>query len=194
MEAAVRGFGGDVARTPASCRSGTDRVAWAARSWEDVEAVLNVQGDEPLVDPAALRRLAREILRPGVEMATLAAPAGDEVAADPHAVQVVRDLAGNALYFSRSDVPHRRAPGPAPRLLHVGVYAYRRTTLLRLASLEPTPLERTEGLEQLRALEHGIPIRVLLVDRAHPGVDTPADARRVERLLLEQAAGSDARR
>ena len=117
---------------------------------------------------------------------TLAAPAQDHEIDDPNAVKVVLDRQGYALYFSRAAIPYARTDGGiADRavLKHIGIYGYQRPALLQLASLEPTPLERSEKLEQLRALENGLRIRVLLVERAAPGVDTEGDLERVERLL-----------
>ncbi|MEM8929891.1 MAG: 3-deoxy-manno-octulosonate cytidylyltransferase [Acidobacteriota bacterium] len=203
---AVREFGGDVEMTPEDCVSGTDRIAWAARRW-DCDGVINIQGDEPLIDVDGVARLA-ELLGedPSVEMATLAAPFADGTAADtplaerhadPNAVKVVTALDGRALYFSRAPIPFPRDGATnasvAPRL-HVGVYAYRRDILLRLAELAPTGLERTESLEQLRALEHGITIHVLDLDHpAAPGVDTPDDLARVETLLRHRGAIPDPR-
>jgi 3-deoxy-manno-octulosonate cytidylyltransferase (CMP-KDO synthetase) len=106
--------------------------------------------------------------------------------ANPNAVKVVLARDGSALYFSRSPIPYPRGEGGAAPLKHVGVYGYQRDALLRLAGLEPTPLERGESLEQLRALENGIPIRVLIVDRASIGVDTAEDLERVEKILTER--------
>ncbi len=184
IAAAVRGFGGDCEMTPESCTSGTDRIAWAARGWPDVAAVVNVQGDEPMVDPAAVSRLAQHLLEhPDEEMATLATLASPAELDDPHAVKVVLDRDGYSLYFSRAPIPFPRHPGGAAPLRHLGLYGYRRDTLLRLAALPPSPLERSESLEQLRALENGIRLRVLLVESGAPGVDTEEDAARVERLL-----------
>ncbi|HVS13092.1 MAG TPA: 3-deoxy-manno-octulosonate cytidylyltransferase [Thermoanaerobaculia bacterium] len=184
---AVLAFGGECEMTPAGCPTGTDRVAWAARGW-DAAAVINVQGDEPLLDPAHVDLLAR-LLRasPEVEMATLAAPADPGDLADPAKVKVVCDRAGRALYFSRAAIPHARDGGVPPALRHVGIYAYRRDVLLRLADLDRTPLERCEALEQLRALEHGIGIRVLEVEHHGFGVDTEADLARAEALLAGTA-------
>ncbi len=182
VEAAVRGFGGNVEMTPADCASGTDRIAWAARRWE-AAAVVNVQGDEPLLDGAAIARLAQHLVEhPEVPMVTLAAPAREEEFASPDVVKVVTARDGTALYFSRAPIPFARLDGAAP-LKHIGIYGYQRETLLELAALEPTPLERTESLEQLRALENGIPIRVLEVEKAWPGVDTMADLEAVRELL-----------
>jgi 3-deoxy-manno-octulosonate cytidylyltransferase (CMP-KDO synthetase) len=179
---AVEAFGGRWELTPADCPSGTDRIAWAARGW-DCQAVVNVQGDW-ILDPELIGTLARHLAaHPEDPMATLAVPArpGDE--AQPSVVKVVADLAGRALYFSRAGIPFRRQPGGPPSLRHLGIYGYRRETLLHLASLPPTPLETAESLEQLRALEHGVPIRVLVVEGDALGVDTPDDLARAEAAL-----------
>jgi 3-deoxy-manno-octulosonate cytidylyltransferase (CMP-KDO synthetase) len=192
IAAAVEEFGGSCQLTPAECASGTDRIAWAARGWR-AAAVVNVQGDEPLIDPEVIGRLARWLReRPGDPVVTCAAPAAAGEFEDPNAVKVVLGAGGAALYFSRAAIPYpRRPPGgeaaagieAARPLKHLGIYGYQRRALLALAALAPTPLETTEALEQLRALEHGIPIRVLVVERAAPGVDTPEDLARVEALL-----------
>jgi 3-deoxy-manno-octulosonate cytidylyltransferase (CMP-KDO synthetase) len=187
---AVEAFGGRWEMTPADCASGTDRIAWAARSGgalAEAAAVVNIQGDEPLIDPAAVSRLALHLREtPADPVVTLAAAALPEELGNPNAVKVVTSLAGYALYFSRSPIPYPRHPsedaGFRP-LKHLGIYGYQREALLRLAALPPSPLERSESLEQLRALENGIAIRVLLTERASPGVDTREDLDRVERLL-----------
>lgn len=186
---AVAGFGGDVELTPDACSSGTDRIAWAARSWDGVEAVVNVQGDEPLIDPEAVGRVARHLVEhPEDPMVTLAAPALTEEWYHPSAVKVVTTISGHALYFSRSRIPYPQVPkAPGARALkHIGLYGYRLETLLELSRLPPSPLEQAESLEQLRALENGISIRVLLTERSSPGVDTREDLERVERLLAEE--------
>jgi 3-deoxy-manno-octulosonate cytidylyltransferase (CMP-KDO synthetase) len=184
---AVKRFGGEVEMTPVDCASGTDRIAFAARNWQ-ARAVINIQGDEPLIDPMAVGLLARHLdAHPGEEMATLAAPLPPDRFEDPNAVKVVTALDGRALYFSRAPIPHPRAAGTAEPLLHVGIYGYRRDVLLRLAALAPTPLECCESLEQLRALEHGIPIRVLRLDRiSGRGVDTAEDLAEIEYLLTQE--------
>lgn len=181
---AVEGFGGEAMMTPVDCASGTDRIAWAAARWPEADAVINIQGDEPLIDPDALEKVASRLrTAPEDPIVTLAAPAEDWEHDDPNAVKVVRDLRGYALYFSRSRLPYPRVEGAAPVWKHIGVYGYRRDALLRLASLAPTALERSESLEQLRALEHGLAIHVLSVDAAEPGVDTPDDLARVAARL-----------
>lgn len=184
---AVLDFGGEAQMTPEDCASGTDRIAWAARDWSEA-AVVNVQGDEPLIDPAAVDRLARHLQHHSDDdLVTFAAPARPEEIGDPNAVKVVLDRAGYALYFSRAAIPYDRDgagdSASRPVLKHLGIYGYQRAALLRLADLEPTPLEICEKLEQLRALENGMRLKVLRVESAAPGVDTEHDLARVERLL-----------
>lgn len=180
---AVEAFGGEWEMTPVDCASGTDRIAWAARHW-DAAAVINVQGDEPLIDPEGISRLAEHLAaHPEDAVATLATPAEDHEMGNPNAVKVVLARDGSALYFSRSAIPYPRQEGGAVPLKHLGIYGYQREALLRLASLTPTPLERSESLEQLRALENGIRIRVLVVGRGSQGVDTAEDLERVEHIL-----------
>ena len=178
---AVEAFGGSVEMTPVDCSSGTDRIAWAAREW-DFDAVINIQGDEPLIDPAVIKQIA-EVLRSGeAPMVTMAAPATGDDAEDPNVVKVVCDQWDRALYFSRSPIPFPRNPAVVP-LKHIGIYGYQRMTLLELSTLAPTALELAEGLEQLRALQHRIPITVLRGAAGAPGVDTPEDLQRVENYL-----------
>ena len=151
--------------------------------------MVNVQGDEPLVDPGELGTVVRHLIEhPEDPMVTLATECPPDLVEDPNAVKVVLSRAGYALYFSRSPIPHvrragRASPGATRPLLHVGVYGYQRTALLELAALEPSPLELTESLEQLRALENGYPIRVLPSSKPSIGVDTAADLDRVERMM-----------
>lgn len=187
---AVEAFGGQVEMTPEDCASGTDRIAHAARGWE-ASAIVNVQGDEPLIDPAVIGRVAEHLREhPDHPMVTLASPATDEEIDDPNAVKVVFGQSGNALYFSRARIPYPRGGESAAALnntvwKHVGIYGYQCATLLELASLEPTPLEKVESLEQLRALENGISIHVLEIEGSEPGVDTPEDLARAEARLLQ---------
>jgi 3-deoxy-manno-octulosonate cytidylyltransferase (CMP-KDO synthetase) len=183
---AVEGFGGQCQLTPADCASGTDRVAWAARDW-NVKAVVNIQGDEPLIDVAELAAIARHLdSHPQDAMVTLATPCPADLVADRNAVKVVVDAEGYALYFSRATIPHMRNEGHAECLLHVGVYGYQREALLELAALPPGKLEQAESLEQLRALENGYRIRVLQAAKPSIGVDTPEDLERVSRLIEEE--------
>lgn len=186
---AVEAFGGEWEMTPADCASGTDRIAWAARRW-GARAVINVQGDEPLIDPEGVSRVAEHLAaRPDDPVVTLATPATPEEMENPNAVKVVLTRDGSALYFSRAPIPYPRQAGGFAPLKHLGLYGYQREALLRLAALAPTPLERSESLEQLRALENGIPIRVLVVDRGSFGVDTAADLERVESILQASFKG-----
>lgn len=199
VAAAVRGFGGEAVMTSPRHRTGTDRLAEAVRSIE-AEIVVNVQGDEPLLDPAGVDAAVEVLLDdPDLPMSTLSLPLGgvEEMRA-PSVVKVVTDARGDALYFSRSPIPHvREAGGPdggaaaavARGLVrkHVGLYAYRRDALLRFASLPPCPLEEAEGLEQLRALFHGVRIRVVAREgEGGVAVDTPDDLERVRALLAPE--------
>jgi 3-deoxy-manno-octulosonate cytidylyltransferase (CMP-KDO synthetase) len=183
---AVESFGGEWEMTPADCASGTDRIAWAARGW-NASAVINIQGDEPLIDPEEISAIASHLAaHPDDPVVTLASPATAEEMGNPNAVKVVLAQNGAALYFSRSPIPYPRHESGAAPLKHVGIYGYQRAALLRLAALAPTPLERSESLEQLRALENGIAIRVLIVPRGALGVDTAEDLARVERALSQR--------
>jgi 3-deoxy-manno-octulosonate cytidylyltransferase (CMP-KDO synthetase) len=185
IESAVRTFGGRVVRTRRDHPSGTDRVAEVARSpdLDGAELILNLQGDEPLIEPAALDLLFDLLERsPEAVMATLAVPIRcAEQFCNPNCVKVVCDAAGRALYFSRSPIPFIRDGQPdfsaqPPRFLqHLGLYAYRREFLLRLAELPPQPLEQMEKLEQLRVLSLGHPILVGKVEHSGLGVDTYDD-------------------
>jgi 3-deoxy-manno-octulosonate cytidylyltransferase (CMP-KDO synthetase) len=190
IAAAVADAGGSVERTASHHPSGTDRVAEvAARLPAGVDTVVNVQGDEPLVHPEALRALAGAFQDPTVEMATLVRPLHGDERTNPNVVKVLLDLRSDALYFSRADVPFARDGAAVERWAHQGLYGYRRATLLRLASLQPTPLERAESLEQLRALENGIRIRCVRTLHPSLGVDTPEDLARAEALLTGRSPG-----
>ncbi len=170
--------------------TGTDRVAEAARQLAPrPEIVVNVQGDEPLIEPAAIEALVEAMSDPRVKMATLARPLLDGELERPHVVKVVCSATGDALYFSRAAIPHRRAGGASPLArAHVGVYAFREAFLQEFTALEPGPLEREESLEQLRALERGHGIKVLDTTYRGFGVDTPEDLERA-RDVLERDLG-----
>jgi len=173
--------------------SGSDRIAEVAARC-DCEAVVNVQGDEPLMDPAVIDAVAAALTRD--EMSTAAIPIRSiEEYDNPNVVKVVADAAGRALYFSRRKIPYLReaANRPAneqlaafPFMKHLGIYGYRRETLLRLVKFPVSPLENAEKLEQLRALENGIAIAVVKVDYDSVGVDVPTDVARVEALLARK--------
>jgi 3-deoxy-manno-octulosonate cytidylyltransferase (CMP-KDO synthetase) len=179
-----------VEMTRAEHPSGTDRIAEAAARCE-CDAVVNIQGDEPLIDPAVIDAVADALA--GNEMSTAATPIKDVTDYDnPNVVKVVADAAGRALYFSRRTIPFVRdaASRPVqdqlaafPFLKHLGIYGYRRETLLRLVRFPVSPLEAAEKLEQLRALEHGLRIAVVRVDYDSVGVDAPGDVERVEKIL-----------
>lgn len=175
--AAVKSFGGEVKMTRPDHVSGTDRVAEVAREL-DAEIIVNLQGDEPLFDPAAVEQLIGLMRVPGTDMATLAVPIKDvDSYRNPNVVKVVTDDAGRALYFSRSPIPFFRdgEPDLGGVRQHLGIYAYRREFLLRITKLPPHPLELAEKLEQLRVLGTGGTLRVGEVKEAHRGVDTPED-------------------
>jgi 3-deoxy-manno-octulosonate cytidylyltransferase (CMP-KDO synthetase) len=202
IASAVRAFGGEAVMTSSAHATGTDRLAEAAAQ-TDATIVVNVQGDEPMLDPLWIDEALAPLLEEAdVQMATLSLPLTDldEMLA-PSVVKVVTDARGDALYFSRSPIPHVRLDPPrglraaAEEALrrglarkHVGLYVYRRETLVRFAALSPAPLEQAEGLEQLRALHHGIKIRVVPFEgTSGVAVDTPEDLERVRALLKERA-------
>lgn len=191
IEDAARRFGATVVRTPVELRNGTERVH-AVMQALDGELWLNIQGDEPLLTGDDLDAVVA-LLRDGpCGAATLAVPLAQEQVQDPNCVKVVLGARSQALYFSRAPIPYARNTGHVVPLLHVGVYGFRRQVLARYAQLEPTPLELTESLEQLRLLEHGEPMSVAVRETEHVGVDTPADcAGAAEALARRMRARSD---
>lgn len=180
----VRAFGGKVVKPEGDFQSGTDRIAAAlplieSQEPEPFDIVVNVQGDEPLIDIASVDRLIVKLETSPAGLATLASPLeSDEEFNARDVVKVVRDLIGNGIYFSRAPIGSREIA-----LRHIGVYAYRRAVLERFVALPPSQLELAESLEQLRALQNGMRISVLETQRAHLGVDRPEDIARVERAL-----------
>jgi 3-deoxy-manno-octulosonate cytidylyltransferase (CMP-KDO synthetase) len=182
----VNDFGGRVRLTKATHETGTDRLAEVATTL-DADIIVNVQGDEPLIDPDAISELVAPFTTDrSVQMTTLYRRIHDaSELTNPNIVKVVLDRGGFALYFSRSAIPHVRDPrgGWPPLYRHIGLYAYRRSALLVIAALEPTPLERAEALEQLRALEHGIRIKAVETKYESFEVNTPEDLEQVRRLL-----------
>ncbi len=179
---AVTAFGGEAVMTRDDHPNGTCRIAEVVQALlndgQDVGLVLNVQGDEPLIEPAVIDQLVDGLVNdPDAPMATLASSfANDENPADPNIVKLVVDQRGRAMYFSRSLIPFDRdgsASDTARPLKHPGLYAYRPDFLLKYVDLPPTPMEQVEKLEQLRALEHGYPIAVVHADVRHHGIDTP---------------------
>lgn len=187
IAAAVEAFGGRAVMTSPDHPTGTDRIAEALQAEPRATHVVNIQGDEPLIETGLIDELARAISADGgPDIATAANPLdpADPAVADPNVVKVVTALDGRALYFSRSPLPFfRNAVENLPVFRHKGIYAYTRDFLGRFVTWTPTPLERAESLEQLRALENGASILVLPTDDTSPGVDTPAQAAEIERLL-----------
>jgi 3-deoxy-manno-octulosonate cytidylyltransferase (CMP-KDO synthetase) len=187
----VTAFGGHVRLTRPDHPTGTDRLAEVAAAL-DCDVVVNVQGDEPLLDPRAITEVVAPFADPSISITTLYRRIDTPAElTDPNVVKVVVDRAGFALYFSRAPIPYQRDPrgGWPPLYRHIGLYAYRRSALMVLASLEPTPLERAESLEQLRALEHGIRIKTVETAYDSIGVDTPQDLEQVRRLLMAPRSG-----
>ena len=180
-------WGAEVSLTSLKHRSGTDRIAEVARKLRDAAYIINVQGDEPLIEPSLIDRFVHELRgNPQCKMVTAAHPFDDPAdATSPHQVKVVRDLAGNALYFSRSAIPFLKGSRKGTRLVlrHQGIYGFRRETLLQFVRWKPSPLEQVEQLEQLRALENGVTVHVLVTKHGSPGVDTPQDAKALEQKL-----------
>jgi 3-deoxy-manno-octulosonate cytidylyltransferase (CMP-KDO synthetase) len=188
IAAAAAAVGAPVVMTSPEHPTGTDRLAEAAAKLSDA-IVVNVQGDEPLIEGFVIDAVVEALeADPDAPMATVAHPLEGTALADPNRVKVVLDARGRALYFSRAPIPYRRADAPAPRWLqHVGLYAYRRPFLAQFVALAPGAAERAEGLEQLRALEHGFAIRCAVIEgwRSVP-VDVPGDVAEVEAILGER--------
>jgi 3-deoxy-manno-octulosonate cytidylyltransferase (CMP-KDO synthetase) len=186
----------EVSLTSPKHSSGTDRIAEVARNTGQFAFVINIQGDEPLIDPHLIDRVVEKLRsHRDIEIVTAAHPFEyPEEALSPHQIKVVVDLNGSALYFSRAPIPFVRNCGlPAaesgrlkkrpPYLRHQGIYGFRRDALLRFVKWKPTPLERAESLEQLRALENGVKVHVLITAKGSPGIDTLADAEALEQKL-----------
>ncbi len=205
-------WGAEVALTSAHHVSGTDRIAEVAAKAKQFAHIVNIQGDEPMIDPKLIDRLVRELQRDRkLEMITAAHPFEDPGDAEsPHQVKVVLNRKSEALYFSRALIPSASRSGglqtadPLNRRLanrrslslplrHQGIYGYTRDLLLRFVRWKASPLERAESLEQLRALENGVRIKVVLTGRGSPGVDTPEDARMIERLIVSAGRRSSKR-
>ena len=178
-------FGAEVALTSAKHQSGTDRIAQVAKNMPQTGFFLNVQGDEPLVSPKLLRKLAKELVQEKLSMITAANPFPDgEPVENPNAVKVILDRNSDAIYFSRSVIPFSRDKDAAVQYYrHQGIYGYSRQFLLQFVKWKPTMLEKAEQLEQLRAIEHGVKIRVVVNKSSSLGVDTPEDAVQAESLL-----------
>lgn len=181
---AVVAFGGQAMMTRPDHLTGTDRLAEVAATHTEIDVVINVQGDEPLIDASVIDALAREFKEDSsLQMGTVGCPLLEEEYNEPSAVKVIVNRLGNAMYFSRSLIPYPRNAFVQPPLKHVGMYGYQRQFLLDYAKMEPTPAELTESLEQLRALENGYTIRVITTDQRFVGVDTPEDLDRINEIF-----------
>jgi len=190
---AVKGFGGEVVMTASTHRSGADRIAEAVAMDPEADIIVNIQGDEPLISPGAVDSAIRPLLEDSaVEMSTLKTAITDEAEfLDPHSVKVVTDSTGRALYFSRSPIPYSAGAfmdRKRPPFKHIGLYVYRRELILSFSGLGHSPLEDSESLEQLRALEHGRIIKVIETDYNPVSVDTAEDLARVREILAGSAA------
>ena len=181
---AVEKNSGKAMMTRADHKTGTDRLAEVAEKFSDADLIVNVQGDEPLIEPNLIDELVAEFLADeNLQMATVATELSDEgEMKNPNNVKVIFDKNNNALYFSRSLIPYPRNVGKAKVFKHIGIYAYRRDFLLAYAKMEPTPLEQAESLEQLRALENGFKIRVIKSSCRFVGVDTEEDLKLVNEI------------
>ena len=191
---AVEDHGGRAMMTAKDHPTGTDRLAEVAEAYPDVDLIINVQGDEPLIEPSLIDELGRAFDGDAeLQMATVMTPMEDEAEQkNPNNVKVVTDRNGCALYFSRSLLPYPRNDAGTPVYKHIGIYAYRRDFLLAYAKMAPTPLERTESLEQLRALENGYKIKCIRTNARFVGVDTPEDLAKVNEIYRRMEGKEEA--
>lgn len=181
----IQQIGGKTIMTDPHILTGSDRVAMVAQQHPEMDVIINLQGDEPFIKPCMLEQLVAPYLQGELpDMTTLATPLDMQVAyTNPGAVKVIMDLQGNALYFSRSPIPYFRTQQQAPVYHHIGLYAFRRDFLLRYTALPQTPLEKTELLEQLRALEHGFKIRVCLTNEKTLEINLPEELERAQHFV-----------
>lgn len=186
---AVENNSGRAIMTRTDHKTGTDRLAEVAEKFPDVDVIVNVQGDEPLIEPSLIDELIAEFVTDDdLQMATVATELTDvDEMNNPNNVKVVLDRYNDALYFSRSLIPYPRNAGNAKVFKHIGIYAYRRDFLIDYAKMDPTPLEKSESLEQLRALENGFKIRVIKSDCRFVGVDTEEDLKLVNEIYRREA-------
>ena len=184
---AVQSFGGTVVMTDANHPTGTDRLAEVAQQYTDLDVIINVQGDEPMIDANLIDQLAELFESDDVlQMATVATPLLEEEYDEPSAVKVILNKRNDAMYFSRSLIPYPRHDFVNTPLKHIGIYAYRRQFLLDYAKMEPTAAEQTESLEQLRALENAFAIRIITTVKRFVCVGTPEDLARVNAIFEQE--------
>ena len=181
---AATDFGAEAVLTQNDHPTGTDRIAEVALKVE-ADVYINVQGDEPLIDPNTIRAVATPFLDPSIQMVSAFASLGKDFEPNPAVVKVVTDLNGMALYFSRFEIPYPRSVRNAALKGHIGIYGYRRDVLLTYPSWSQTPLELAESLEQLRFMEHGVRIKMVEVQPSGPGIDTPEQAAEVREMMLK---------
>lgn len=189
IAAVITQQGGKALLTPVDIPTGSDRVALVAAQYSDVDVVINLQGDEPFIQPTMLKQLVTPYLEGEMPaMTTLAYPLNFEQSyQNPNFVKVITDVSHNAIYFSRAPIPHFRQQVAVPVYHHVGLYAFTREFLLQYTQLKPTPLEQAEGLEQLRVIEHGYKIRVCLTQRNSLEVNTPEEYSQAQLFVVENS-------
>ncbi|MBP6218290.1 MAG: 3-deoxy-manno-octulosonate cytidylyltransferase [Oligoflexales bacterium] len=181
----IGGLGGDVMMTSPDIQTGSDRVAVVAKSFPDMDVVINLQGDEPFIKPSMLNQvLAPYLAAENPDMSTLAYELSEQAYNDPGAVKVILDCKGYAIYFSRAPIPYYRQAIKAPVFHHMGLYAFRYDFLMKYTTLQKTPLEHAESLEQLRALENGYKIRVCLTEHKTIEVNTPEDYEKAKHMAM----------
>ena len=185
---AVKAFGGDVEMTSASHKCGSDRIREVAERHPEISYIVNLQGDEPLIKPESIDAVAKNVQEDeNADISTLIRVLTDEEEINnPNLVKCVVDNNGYALYFSRSKIPYERNYGIATFYGHLGIYGYKREALMKMTSLEQTPLERTESLEQLRALENGMKIKTSVVDFVPVGIDTLEDLEKFKEIISQK--------
>lgn len=182
----VLSFGGKALMTSSNCLTGTDRVAEGAKQMMDADFIVNIQGDEPCIDPISIDKSIQALIDyPDRVASTLAAPLEPEDYDSHSVVKCVFALDGKALYFSRSLIPGSKGEKIGPYFRHIGLYAFRRDFLINFMLLKPTPLMLSEDLEQLKILEHGYNLHITPVEKGSPGVDEPADIKKVEKFLCQ---------
>ena len=180
---AVKEFGGEAVMTADTHQSGSDRIAEVVKNMPEIDIVVNVQGDEPLIDPVSIDKAINEL--GNADMSTLIREITDKnEVSNPNLVKVITDNNGKALYFSRSPIPYERETGHAKFYGHIGLYVYKRDALLNITALEQSDLEKAECLEQLRALQNGFVIKTVIVDYKPIGIDTPEDVKTFEKSVI----------